>query len=165
MAKVSVRQLRVCFVCLGNICRSPQAEGLFRHHVERAGLRDAFIIDSAGTSAAHRGERADPRTLAASASRGVALPGTSRPFVAEDFERFDWIIVMDRTNRRDVLNLARSPADSARVRLLREFDPVPDELDVPDPYYGGALGFQSVFDICDRSCAALLATLRQHLGA
>ncbi len=162
MAQVFSPPLRVCFVCLGNICRSPQAEGLFRHHVAAAGLSDRFVIDSAGTSAAHRGERPDRRTLAASASRGVTLTGTSRPFVAEDFDRFDWIIVMDRSNRRDVLRLARSAADGARVRLLREFDPAPDQPDVPDPYDGDAEGFQRVFDICDRSSAALLTALRDQ---
>ncbi len=149
----------VCFVCLGNICRSPQAEALFRRRVADAGLQARFVIDSAGTSANHVGEAPDRRTAAASARRGVPVTGAARQFEARDFDRFDYIVVMDSSNLRNVLRLARSDADRAKVSLLRSWDPAADGPDVPDPWYGGPEGFDTVFDICDAGCRGLADAL------
>lgn len=154
------RPLGVLFVCLGNICRSPQAEGIFRHLVEQAGLQEAFVIDSAGMSDYHAGEGPDWRTCRTSEARGVPLNHRSRPFQVGDFDRFDQILVMDRSNLRDVLEKARTPADVAKVSLLRSWDPKADGVAVPDPYAGGDRGFEQVFDMCYAACTALLARLR-----
>lgn len=157
--------VRVCFVCLGNICRSPTAEGVFRHLVREAGLEHAFVIDSAGTAAHHVGEAPDPRSTAAAKRRGIALEGAARKFVAADFERFDYVIALDGRNFDDLRALA--PHDEARARLsmLRDHDPSsPRRADVPDPYYGGSRGFEEVLDLCERACEALLASLRERHG-
>lgn len=153
------RPTAVLFVCLGNICRSPQAEGIFRHLVEQRGLGDAFVIDSAGTSDYHAGSPPDARTARTSRGRGVPLHHQSRPFQIADFDRFDHIVVMDRANLRDVLAQARTPGDAAKVSLLRSWDPHADGVAVPDPYVGGERGFEEVFDMCHAACSALLQAL------
>lgn len=157
--------VRICFVCLGNICRSPTAEGIMLHLIEQAGLSAAFTVESAGTGDYHVGERPDRRTLATAKTRGVALPSRARQFVAEDFARFDVILAMDSENRENLCRLAPDDAARAKVLLLRSFDPdaLPD-APVPDPYYGGATGFEEVFDACDAACRALLAHLRREHG-
>ena len=153
--------VRVLFVCLGNICRSPLAEGVFKSLVEAEGLAGRFVVDSAGTSAYHEGERADARMRRVAESRWVVLTSLSRPIVEADVERFDYLIVMDASNERDVRALAERVRPDAKVVRLREFDPEADgDLDVPDPYYGGIDGFERVFDIVDRSCRGLLSHLR-----
>ncbi|MCA9649102.1 MAG: low molecular weight phosphotyrosine protein phosphatase [Myxococcales bacterium] len=152
---------RVCFVCLGNICRSPTAEGVFRHLVEEAGLSGAFEIDSAGTAAYHAGESPDRRSAATARRRGVPLGGRARQFVREDFGRFDHVLAMDRANLEALRRLAPSEKARAKVRLLRDHDPrAPAEAEVPDPYYGGPDGFDDVFDICMAACRGLLDELR-----
>lgn len=156
------RPIAICFVCLGNICRSPTAEGVFLHLVEQAGLADRFVIDSAGTGDWHVGERADPRALAEAKRRGVRLPSIARQVVAGDFARFDLLLAMDRRNRADLLGMARSEPARQKVRLFREFDPTASpEAEVPDPYHGGDQGFAEVFDICWRASEGLLARLRE----
>lgn len=150
-------------MCLGNICRSPTAEGVFRHLVEEAGLTEAIQIDSAGTAAYHEGEPPDRRSAATARQRGISIGGRARRFRATDFERFTHVIAMDRSNRSDLLDLA--PDDEARdkVQLLRDYDAeAASDVDVPDPYYGGDRGFDTVVDICERSCEALLAALRRE---
>ena len=159
-----MEQVRVCFVCLGNICRSPTAEGIMLNLVREANLADRFLIDSAGTGAYHVGERADPRSREEALSRGVELPSIARQFVEDDFDRFDYVIAMDRQNRRTLQALARTEADLAKIHLLRSFEADADGLDVPDPYHGGAKGFARVFDICDAGCRALLAHVRKAQG-
>ncbi|MBT8403490.1 MAG: low molecular weight phosphotyrosine protein phosphatase [Gemmatimonadetes bacterium] len=151
----------VLFVCLGNICRSPLAEGVFRHRVEQAELTAFFRIDSAGTGGWHVGDPPDPRSSATAASRGVSLDGQrARRVDPEDFGRFDWIVAMDRANLRDLERLrGRIAGAAAELVLLRDFDPEPGDGEVPDPYYGGPDGFDRVFDLVDRSTAALLAHL------
>jgi protein-tyrosine phosphatase len=159
------RPIAVCFVCLGNICRSPTAEGVFIDLVAQAGLRERFVIDSAGTGAWHVGERADPRSRAEARRRGVELPSIARQVVAQDFARFDLLLAMDRRNRADLLAMARSEQARAKVRLFRSFDAsAAAEAEVPDPYYGGDEGFAEVFDICRRAGEGLLAALRSELG-
>ena len=152
--------IRVCFVCLGNICRSPTAEGVFRHLVAEAGCADAFEIDSAGTAAYHAGERPDRRSQATARARGVELPGRARQFVREDFARFDHVLAMDDDNYGALVRLAPDEAARAKVALLRSFDPAaPPRAEVPDPYFGGPDGFDRVFDICMAACRGLLARL------
>jgi protein-tyrosine phosphatase len=154
--------VRICFVCLGNICRSPTAEAVMRHLVKDEGLAKQIQIDSAGTGDWHVGEPPDRRASAVGAARGIPLSGTAQQFTAADFARYDHVIAMDRSNRDDLLRMASSPADRAKVRLLRSFDAsAPADADVPDPYYGGSRGFDEVFDICDRACRGLLAHLRR----
>ncbi|HHG86409.1 MAG TPA: low molecular weight phosphotyrosine protein phosphatase, partial [Bacteroidetes bacterium] len=150
------------FVCLGNICRSPMAEGLFQHLVEEAGWSDRFEIDSAGTSAYHTGERADSRMRYTAAENGIALTSLARQFVKQDLNDFDYIMAMDRSNFSNILDLKKPGANShAIVRKMRDFDPQPGSLDVPDPYYGGAGGFQEVYDILLRSNQKFLEFLQK----
>ncbi|HYJ80441.1 MAG TPA: low molecular weight protein-tyrosine-phosphatase [Longimicrobiaceae bacterium] len=148
--------IRVLFVCMGNICRSPLAEALFRVEVERRGLGDGFEIDSAGTSGYHRGAPPDRRSAEVARRRGVELTGSSRRLGADDLARFDYVIAMDADNLADVEALQRADAGRARVHRLREFDPRADSPDVPDPYYGGPRGFDDVHDIVERATAGLL---------
>ncbi len=152
-------QVGVLFVCLGNICRSPMAKGVFLHQARQRGLLDRFHVDSCGTGGWHAGNGADPRTLLVAARNGVQIEHVARQLnAANDFTRFDLLLAMDAKNRADLLALG-APED--RVRLLRSFDAsltgAPDrELNVPDPYYGGDEGFQHVFDMIDRANAGLL---------
>lgn len=156
--------LRVCFVCLGNICRSPTAEGVMLALVRDAGLSGRIAIDSAGTGAWHAGEPADARARAAARARGIELTGTARLFVRADLERFDYVLAMDRANLGVLRQMARGPEELAKIHLFRSFDPAaPAGAEVPDPYYGGPQGFDEVLDICERGCRGLLAHLRARL--
>lgn len=157
------KTVRICFVCLGNICRSPTAEGVMRRLVADAGLDTQIEIDSAGTAAYHTGEPADERSAATARARGVELTSVARAFAERDFERFDYVIAMDGENEENLRADAPHPGAAAKVALLRTFDPRSrDELDVPDPYYGGPGGFDRVFDICEAGCRALLAHVRDE---
>ena len=159
------RSLAVCFVCLGNICRSPTAEGIFLQQVAAAGLSERIHVDSAGTAAYHTGEPADARSAAAARGRGVRLVSRARPFEAHDFGRFDYVVAMDRENRAALQALAPTREASTRIHLLRSFDPeAPPDADVPDPYYGGERGFEDVFDLCDAACRGLLSALQRDLA-
>jgi protein-tyrosine phosphatase len=158
-------RISVCFVCLGNICRSPTAEGVFVQLVRDAGLSRAIEIDSAGTSAYHEGSLADSRSREHAARRGYVLGSRSRQFIAEDFPRFDYVLAMDQINLEDLMALRRrAPPSEARLHLFRNFDPTAAPgSSVPDPYYGGELGFEEVIDQCERAARGLLATLqREH---
>lgn len=155
---------RVLFVCLGNICRSPTAEGIFIHLVQERGLASQYTIDSAGTGGWHVGAGADPRSQQEAQRHGVDLPSRARQFQGQDFQSFDHIIAMDRTNLHDLRKLCPDPELLERSQLLRDFDPENpsrDPLDVPDPYYGKEDGFANVYGICLRSCTALLDALEQ----
>lgn len=155
--------VRLCFVCLGNICRSPTAEGIMLQLVAEAGLSSEIQIDSAGTAAYHVGKGADPRSFQTAKRRGVHLPSVARAFTQADFARFDYVLAMDTENRENLLALASTAEARTKVHLLRSFDPLqPGEESVPDPYYGGAAGFETVFDICDAACRSLLAHLRRE---
>lgn len=157
--------VRVNFVCLGNICRSPTAEGIFIQLVRDAGLSDSIHVDSSGTSGWHEGERADSRSREMAASRGVDLPSRSRKFRPSDFETFDYIVAMDDSNLASLRALASSESDLERLSLLRSYDPAsPRDASVPDPYYGGDEGFTRVFDICQAGCEGLLAHIRAEHG-
>jgi protein-tyrosine phosphatase len=156
--------MRLLFVCMGNICRSPTAEGMMRHVLLEAGLGSRVEVDSADTGAWHVGDRADPRARAAAARRGIDLHGTARQVTREDLDSFDLILAADADNQRDLLALAgEDPKRRAKVHRLREFDQASVKagaLDVPDPYYGGSEGFDQVFDIVDAACRGLLAEIK-----
>ena len=154
----------VLFVCLGNICRSPLAESIFRHLVRERGVEHLFEIDSAGTSDFHEGHPPDPRSASTARARGVEVTGCSRPILAEDLHRWDYVIVMDADNHSEVARIQAATGGAARVRRLREWDPQGGGPDVPDPYYDGARGFEDVHDIVERSCAALLEHLLDGEG-
>ena len=151
--------MRILFVCLGNICRSPTAEAVMRGLVAEAGLDGEIEVESAGTGSWHLGDPPDPRAVAAAAERGVELDGAARQVDRADFDRFDLLIAMDRSNRDALLRLAPSTEARERVRLLREFGDG-EEADVPDPYYGGEEGFAEVVEIVERCCRALLDDIR-----
>jgi protein-tyrosine phosphatase len=159
-------RVRLSFVCLGNICRSPTAEAVMRHLVRQAGLQDRILIDSAGTGDWHVGEPRDRRSSEVGRRRGIPLSGRARQFVPPDFDRFEFVLAMDRQNLVNLQRLAPDGAARDKVRLLRSFDPTVIEGDdeVPDPYFGGPEGFDQVFDICLRACQGLLDHLRQTHG-
>lgn len=152
---------RILFVCLGNICRSPLAEGVFRRKVEEAGLDDQFEIDSAGIGPWHVGDPPDRRMQKTAEAHGLDISGQrGRQFDAADLGAFDHIFAMDRSVLRDTLSQVPGGNHAARVTLFREFDPQADgKNDVPDPYYGGAEGFERVYEIVDRTCEAILEAL------
>lgn len=156
--------MRILFVCMGNICRSPTAEGVFRRLVAERAPQLPLEVDSAGTHDYHVGEPPDVRAVQAAARRGIDLRHLrARQVRDEDFERFDLILAMDRDNRDELLE--RSPVHSReRIRLFLEYARQPGVRDVPDPYYGGPLGFERVLDLAEEAAAGLLAELeRQHV--
>lgn len=155
------RKTSVLFVCMGNICRSPTAEGVFRHHVSEQGLADKIEIDSAGTHAYHVGEPPDRRATAAAKRRGISLAGIAARRVSEDdFERFDLILAMDEDNHQRLLDEA--PAEHReKVRLFLSYSSL-GEHEVPDPYYGGAAGFERVLDLIEDASRGLLDSVQPH---
>lgn len=157
-------QVSVLFVCLGNICRSPTAEGVFRKLVADAGLDGHFRIDSAGTAGYHEGHPPDGRAMAAAAARGFELGSIrARRVAAEDFAAFDLILAMDEENLADLQRAA--PEDArAELRLLLEYATGRGVTAVPDPYYGGRNGFEEVLDLVTEACAGLLEELRRRLA-
>lgn len=152
---------RILFVCLGNICRSPAADGIMHRLVEEAGLSDCYEIDSAGTYAGHRGELPDPRMRRAAEPRGYHLTHRSRPVREEDFEEFDLILAMDDNNYEALHRLAPSREAADRIERMVTFtrEEFPDRFYVPDPYYEGREGFELVLDLLECGCRNLLAYL------
>lgn len=152
----------VLFVCLGNICRSPTADGIFRHQLDSAGLSHRVDVDSAGTGAWHIGRAPDPRSVAAARTRGYDLsPLRARQVTASDFEKFDYILAMDADNLRELQVLA--PKDfRGHLGLFLEFAQVHDEAEVPDPYYGEGQGFERVLDLVEDAAEGLLRHIRQR---
>lgn len=147
------------FVCMGNICRSPTAEAVFRELVRREAAEHGFEADSAGTHAYHVGSAPDARTIAAARRRGIDMSKLRARIVeAEDFERFDLLLAMDEQNYRHLLDMA-PPERRDRVRLFLEFAPAQERREVPDPYYGGPTGFEDVLDLVEEAARGLLAEL------
>ena len=158
-------ECRILFVCMGNICRSPTAEGVFRKLVEERAPHLRIQIDSAGTHDYHVGEAPDPRSIAAAARRGVDLGHLRARMVEEaDFARFDLVVAMDRLNREVLLDRSPEPYRE-RVRLMMEFAPSLQVEDVPDPYYGGPVGFERVLDLVEEAARGLLDEVMQQSGA
>ncbi|CAN8255081.1 unnamed protein product [Cochlearia groenlandica] len=157
----------VLFVCLGNICRSPAAEGVFRDIVKKRGLDSNFNVDSAGTIDYHEGNMADPRMRSAGKRRGVEITSLSRPIKSSDFIVFDLILAMDNQNKEDILNAynvwkARVdfPPDAyKKVKLMCSYCKKHNEKEVPDPYYGGPQGFEKVLDLLEDACESLLDSI------
>ena len=159
------RPVRVLFVCLGNICRSPLAEGLFQRKVVEAGLEAEVEVDSAGTGDWHVGAPPDARMVATAAAHGADLSRLrARQFERADLDGFDHVFVMDKQNLHDALALDPDGDHGTRVRLFREFDPEPGDYQVPDPYYGDGDGFETVYAIADRTTDAILDRLRAAHG-
>lgn len=159
------RKIGVLFVCLGNICRSPAAEGNFRYFLEKENILPLFDVDSAGTSAYHAGEPANSKMRSAAARDGVELNSISRQLEPADFRRFDYILAMDHENYRDIMGMAHSDADRKKVILFRRFDPQNNEEripDVPDPYYGGISGFERVQEMMFRTSAEFVSWLKKE---
>jgi protein-tyrosine phosphatase len=153
--------MRILFVCMGNICRSPTAEGVMRRLLEDEGLADRIEVESAGTGGWHVGEPPDERATLAARRRGITLSGAAQQVRPGDFRRFELLIALDRSNLRELLAIAPDEEAAEKVRLLREFDPAAEgDLDVPDPYYGGDRGFETVLDMVERACRGLIDELR-----
>ncbi|HEY6533830.1 MAG TPA: low molecular weight protein-tyrosine-phosphatase [Acidimicrobiales bacterium] len=158
--------IHLCFVCLGNICRSPTAEGVMAALVAEAGLADVIVVDSAGTAGWHRGEAPDPRATAEARRRGVELTSRASAFAPGDAAAYDLVLAMDRQNLSDLLDRTPEPELRPRLRLLREFDPALGRDDrwngeVPDPWSGGEEGFAVVYDLIEAACRGLLDHLRR----
>ena len=158
------QQISVLFVCMGNICRSPTAEGVFRHLVAEADLTNAVFIDSAGTHAYHVNEPPDRRARAAAQRRGISLDDLrARRVDAGDLARFDYVVAMDRDNHALLVSQA-DPGYHEKIRLFMEFSSAAEE-EVPDPYYGGAAGFERVLDLVEDAARGLLVVIRdRHLA-
>lgn len=155
---------RVCFVCTGNICRSPMAESVFRARTAEAELADLVEVDSAGTGGWHEGEGADPRTVAVLEEHGYDLDHTARRFQPSWFSRLDLVIALDSGHLKALRRLAPTEEDARKVRLLRSYDPgAGDDLDVPDPYYGGPDGFAECLEMVEAASTGLLTAVRDHL--
>jgi len=157
VAKSSTPQpFKICFVCMGNICRSPLAENVFRHKVRQRGVEQRFHIDSAGTGGWHAGEPPDPRARHVAASHGIPMTGLARQITSKDFTEFDLLVCMDEENLAHLLDRG---GPSNKIRLLLECDPNADCREVPDPYYGGPDGFERVYQLIDSAGEALLDEL------
>ncbi|KAB2837199.1 MAG: low molecular weight phosphotyrosine protein phosphatase [Melioribacteraceae bacterium] len=153
--------VRVIFVCLGNICRSPSAEAVMNSLIEKKGLSGKIECDSAGTIAYHAGEPADPRMKKHALKRGYNLTSIARKFTAEDFENFDYIIAMDRSNYTDILALDKNAEFVDKISMMTNYCTEHDDDDVPDPYYGGPQGFEHVLDLLEDATAGLLEKIKE----
>jgi protein-tyrosine phosphatase len=156
--------VKILFVCMGNICRSPTAEGVMRHVLREAGLEDAVEVDSAGTGNWHVGDPPDERSAEAARARGIVLDGSARQVTPSDLEEFDLVLCADSANLAALQHVAPAGTEH-KVRMLREYDERSrgaGELDVPDPYYGEAEGFDEVLDVVDAACRGLLADLQAN---
>ncbi|MER5211393.1 low molecular weight protein-tyrosine-phosphatase [Streptomyces sp. NPDC002838] len=155
---------RVCFVCTGNICRSPMAESVFRARIREAGLDGLVEVDSAGTGGWHEGDGADPRTVTVLGNNGYDSEHTARQFHVSWFSRLDLVIALDAGHLKALRRLAPSEADAQKVRLLRSYDPAAGaDLDVPDPYYGGMDGFEECLEMVEAASDGLLAAVREQV--
>ncbi|MFI8888868.1 low molecular weight protein-tyrosine-phosphatase [Streptomyces paradoxus] len=155
---------RVCFVCTGNICRSPMAEIVFRARVAEAGLDELVEVDSAGTGGWHEGDGADPRTVSVLEDNGYEGGHTARQFQPSWFSRLDLVIALDSGHLGALRRLAPTEQDAEKVRLLRSYDPAAgDDPDVPDPYYGGMDGFEECLEMVEAASTGLLAAVRKDL--
>lgn len=158
-----MEKIKVLFVCLGNICRSPLAEAIFKDKLKKKGLEQFFEVDSCGTSNYHIGDQPDSRTIANARKNGVTIDHCGRQFTVDDLKRFDYIMAMDNSNHHNILRLLKDKAHTNKVMLMREFDTIGKGEEVPDPYYGGEKNFQEVFEILNRSTENFLNHLQQTI--
>lgn len=156
-----MEKIRVLFVCLGNICRSPLAETVFNHKIQQSGLEDHFEVDSCGTGDYHIGELPDPRTLANARKNGIPVNHFCRQITVDDLSYFDYILPMDNSNLQNVMSLEGSDHHAHKIFLLREFDSEGKGLEVPDPYFGGEEGFDLVYSILNRSLDGFLEFVKK----
>lgn len=159
------KPVRICFVCLANIVRSPLAEHVFLHQAQQAGVAQKYLVGSAGTGSHFRGEPPDLRMRRVAARHGLNYDGRARQFTAVDFDKFDLILAMDQENYRDLVLLAPDSLRASKIHMLREFDPQGgNSASVPDPYYGDIADFEEVYEIIQRSGQGLLRFLEQVAG-
>ena len=157
--------VEVCFVCLGNICRSPLAQGVFEALVKEEGLQDRIIISSAGVSACHVGNPPDARMQQTARDHGIHLNSRARQFQSSDFEQMDLVLAMDHSNLSALKKMSAEPELQDKLFLFRSFDPKHNnDLEVPDPYYGGGKGFETVYQIVYRTCPKVLDHLKAQLA-
>ncbi len=155
---------RICMVCLGNICRSPMAASVLRAKLDAAGLGEEVLVESAGTGDWHIGSAADHRARAALIARGYDDAHSARQFVTRHYDDYDLVLAMDAANLRDLRRIAPDAEIRDRVRMLRTYDPADSsDVEVPDPYFGGADGFELVLDQLERACDGLVRELRTEL--
>ena len=156
-----MKKISVLFVCLGNICRSPAAEAIFIDLIKKKGLTDHFIVDSAGTGSWHIGKKADARMRIAAEKRGLNILSTARQINTKDFDKFQYILAMDNSNFRDIIDLKNRnySSDFASIKKIQDFRSVFKDLEVPDPYYGGDKGFDHVLDILEDSVSGFLESI------
>ena len=156
-----MKKISVLFVCLGNICRSPAAEAIFINLLEKNGLTDAFIVDSAGTGSWHVGKKADSRMRFAAERRDIKISSRARQITSKDFENFNYILAMDDSNFQNIQNLKNrtSSSDFASIKKIQNFRSVFNDLEVPDPYFGGDEGFDHVLDILEDSVSGFLESI------
>ena len=156
-----MKKIAVLFVCLGNICRSPAAEAIFKNILERRALTDGFIVDSAGTGSWHIGKKADSRMRIAAESRDINILSRARQITSKDFDEFNYILAMDDSNFRNIQDLKnrRASTDFASIKKIQNFRDVFELTEVPDPYFGGDKGFDQVLDILEDSVSVFLNTI------
>ena len=147
----------IIFICMGNICRSPMAEGIFLHKIREHGIRDEFTVDSAGTGGWHSGDAPDHRSSRTARARGIMLLSRARKVTPRDFDAFDLLICMDDEN---AMNLERMGCPPEKIRRLMEYHPESEYREVPDPYYGGEDGFELMYELIDQAIDRLLERLR-----
>ena len=155
--------VEVSFVCLGNICRSPLAQGVFQNLVDREKLDHKIIISSAGTSSWHIGDPPDQRMCQTAQSKGIQLKSRAQQFQRKDFDQFNLVLAMDQSNLAKLKEIAPDALPEDKLMLFRSFDPESNgDLNVPDPYYGGTKGFEAVYRMVERTCPPLLDYIKSH---
>jgi protein-tyrosine phosphatase len=156
-----MRKIRVLFVCLGNICRSPLAEAIFRDKLKSSGLDQLFEADSCGTGNYHIGSQPDPRTVSNAKKNNLPIDHCARQLSEKDLADFDYILAMDASNLKNIMRLPNAKEYTKKISLLRDVDPAAKGAEVPDPYFGGEDGFQEVYELLDRTLDILIARLSQ----
>ncbi|HET9054631.1 MAG TPA: low molecular weight protein-tyrosine-phosphatase, partial [Cyclobacteriaceae bacterium] len=158
-----MKKIRILFVCLGNICRSPLAEAIFKHKIREKALESRVEVHSCGTANYHVGELPDPRTIKNALQNGIVMDHLGRQLSEKDLETYDFIVAMDKSNHANILKLENAHAHAHKIKLMRSFDLSPSGDEVPDPYYGNEAGFQQVFDILSHSTDSFIQYLeREH---
>lgn len=161
-----MKKVRILFVCLGNICRSPLAEAIFKHKIREKELDHRVEVHSCGTANYHVGDTPDPRTIKNALKNGVTIDHLGRQLCEQDLELYDFIIAMDKSNHTNILKLTNAKTHLHKIKLMRSYDLNPSGEEVPDPYYGDEAGFQNVFDILSHSTESFIAYLqKEHLKA
>lgn len=156
-----MKKVRILFVCLGNICRSPLGAAILKKKVADEGLQDRVEVDSCGTSDYHIGDNADHRTITNALQHGVPIEHCARQLTRSDIDQFDFIFAMDKSNYQNILRLTHGGNGSGKIKMMREFDPLSKGGEVPDPYHGGQKDFQEVYEILDRSTGNFLEYLKK----